>query len=171
MFSTTTLQMALKEFSCNNLNLKLFMKKLLAFLLPVFFALSLSAQDTTAEASIKKVIEGETLAFANADLTAWSDYFVHQPYLRWSVSPTMAFDGWDALYKGAKSFLANQSGRADANALHKITRSNWNIHINGDVAWVKYIQVTEGNPNPSQQFRVLERSNNKWKISMLVAVQ
>jgi len=147
------------------------MKKLLAFILPLFFAASLSAQDTTAETSIKNIIEGETLAFANADLSAWSDYFVQQPYLRWSVSPTMAFDGWDALYKGAKSFLESGSGRADANALHKITRSDWNIHINGNVAWVKFVQVTEGNPGSSQQFRVLERINGKWKISMLVAVQ
>ena len=149
----------------------MFMKKLLALLLPLFFALSLSAQDTASETDIKNVIEGETLAFANADLATWSDYFVHDPYVRWSVSPTMFFDGWDALYNGAKSFLKSQSGRSDANALHKITRSNWDIHINGKVAWVKFVQVTEGNPGSSQQFRVLELENGRWKISMLVAVQ
>ena len=53
----------------------------------------------TDETTIKKIIEGETLAFANADLDIWSGYFVHAPYLRWTVSPTMSFDGWDALYQ------------------------------------------------------------------------
>ncbi len=147
------------------------MKKIFALLLPLFFIVSLSAQDTTANASIKKVIEGETLAFANADIAAWSGYFVHEPYVRWSVSPAMFFDGWEALYNGAKAFLASQQGRSDANQLHTITRSNWNIHINGNVALVKFIQSTEGTPGSSQQFRVLEKMGDDWKISMLVAVQ
>src|SRR5436190_20915355 len=139
----------------------MFMRTFWALALPLCFSLSLSAQDTTEIANIKKVIEGQTLAFANADLTSWSGYFVHEPYLRWSVSPQMYFDGWDALYNGAKSFLESQSGRKDANALHQITRSNWDIHINGDVAWVKYVQATEGTAGSSQQFRVLERINGK----------
>ncbi len=147
------------------------MKMCLVFLLPLFLARSLSAQDTTTERTIKKIIEGETLAFANADLAAWADYFVHEPYLRWSVSATMAFDGWDALYKGAKSFLESQSGRTDANALHQITRSDWDIRIMGDMAWVKFIQVTEGTPPiVAQQFRVLERDKGKWRIALLVAL-
>ena len=148
-----------------------FMKKLVIVLVVLFLATAVFSQDTTEDANIKKVIEGETLAFANADLTAWSDYFVHESYVRWSVSPTMYFDGWDALYKGAKAFLENNSGRKDADALHKINRIDWDIHINGNVALVKFVQTWEGNPGPSQQFRVLERTNGKWKISMLVAVQ
>ena len=147
------------------------MKKILFVLIPLFFGMRSGAQNNPDETSIKKIIEEETLAFANADLAGWSDYFVHEPYVRWSVSPQMYFDGWDALYKGAKSFLETQSGRKDANALHKITRSDWNIHINGNVAWVKFVQTTEGTAGSSQQFRVLERINGKWKISMLVAVQ
>ena len=147
------------------------MKSFLALLFPVFFAYTLSAQDTKAEANIKNIIENETLAFANADLAAWSDYFVHEPYVRWSVSPAMYFDGWDALYNGAKGFLESQQGRKDANALHKITRTNWVIHINGDMAWVKFVQATEGDPGSSQQFRVLELVDRKWRISMLAAVQ
>jgi hypothetical protein len=147
------------------------MRKYLFVLIPLFFALQLCAQKDSDETNIKKVIEGETLAFANADLAGWSDYFVHKPYVRWSVSPKMYFDGWDALYNGAKAFLETQSGRKDANALHTINRSDWNIHINGDVALVKFVQATEGTAGSSQQFRVLERSQGKWKISMLVAVQ
>jgi hypothetical protein len=145
------------------------MKKFFALLLTMFFLTAANAQDTTL---IKKIIENETLAFANADLTTWSSYFVHQPYVRWSVSPTMYFDGWDALYNGAKNFLANSSGRNDANNLHKINRSDWNIHINGNVACVKFVQVTEDSPNASQQFRALERgADGQWKIFMLAAVQ
>jgi len=83
----------------------------------------------------------------------------------------MYFDGWDALYNGAKGFLESQQGRKDANALHKITRTNWVIHVNGNMAWVKFVQATEGDPGASQQFRVLELVNGKWKISMLAAVQ
>jgi hypothetical protein len=147
------------------------MKKIFALLLPLFFTASLYAQDTTANAGIRKVIEGETLAFANADLATWSAYFVHEPYVRWSVSPAMFFDGWQALYNGAKTFLESQQGRSDANQLHTITRSNWNIHINGNVALVKFVQSTEGTPGSSQQFRVLEKTADDWKISMLVAVQ
>ena len=146
------------------------MRKLLV-LLPLFFILHVAAQDSIEETNIKKVIEGETLAFANADLNAWSDFFVHTSYIRWSVSPTMYFDGWDDLYKGAKAFLDNSSGRTAADALHKINRTNWSIHVNGNVAFVKFVQTTEGNPNTSQQFRVLEKVNDKWRISMLVAVQ
>ena len=148
------------------MNLKMFS----VFLLPLFLAIPLNAQDTADETSLKKIIEDETLAFANADLAAWSDFFVHEPYLRWSVSATMAFDGWDALYNGAKSFLESQSGRKDADALHQITRSDWNIHIIGDMAWVKFAQLTEGDAAAVQQFRVLERSNGKWRIAMLVAL-
>jgi hypothetical protein len=147
------------------------MKKIFALLLPLFFVVSLSAQDTTAYPPIKKVIEGETLAFANADLATWSSYFVHEPYVRWSVSPAMFFDGWQALYDGAKAFLDSQKGRSDANQLHTITRSDWNIHVNGNVALVKFIQSTEGTVGSSQQFRVLEKTGDDWKISMLVAVQ
>lgn len=147
------------------------MKKIITFFIALFSVTALFAQDTTETSNIKKVIEGETLAFANADLATWSGYFVHASYVRWSVSPKMYFDGWDALYQGAKSFLENNSGRKDADALHKINRTNWNIHINGNVAFVKFVQSWEGNPGPSQQFRVLERVDGKWKISMLVAVQ
>ena len=146
------------------------MKIFLTFLATLFLSLSLHAQDTTAEVQIKKVIEGETLAFANADLTTWSGYFVHKPYLRWSVSSTMFFDGWDALYNGAKSFLESQSGRKNADGLHQITRSNWNIHISGNTAWVKFVQVSDTEPAPTQQFRVLENNNGNWQIAMLVAL-
>ena len=152
------------------------MKKIILVLFISFCFFTLRAQETATETAIKKVIEGETLAFANADLAAWSDYFVHESYLRWAVSapndPThvMSFDGWDALYNGAKSFLSSQSGHKDADALHKITRSAWVIHINGDVAWVKFIQVTEGEAIAAHQFRVLEKKDGKWKISMLCAL-
>jgi hypothetical protein len=147
------------------------MKKLITFFMAIFFVAAVSAQDTTNESNIKKVIEGETLAFANADLVTWSDYFVHKPYVRWSVSPKMYFDGWDALYQGARSFLESNAGKKDADALHKINRTEWNIHINGDVAFVKFVQTWDGNAEPSQQFRVLERVGDKWKIAMLIAVQ
>jgi hypothetical protein len=147
------------------------MKKFLFFILPLLFTMPVLAQYDSDEVNIRKVIEGETLAFANADLKGWSDYFVHEPYVRWSVSPQMYFNGWDALYNGAKSFLETRSGHNDADALHKITRSDWNIHINGNVAWVKFVQTVEGAAVSSQQFRVLEKINDTWKISMLVAVQ
>lgn len=149
------------------------MRKIVLLLLVVFCSRSLFAQDTT---TIRKIIEGETLAFANADLATWSDYFVHEPYLRWTVSApndkthVLSFDGWEALYNGAKSFLESQSGHKDADALHKITRSDWDIHINGNVALVKFIQVTEGEPIAAHQFRVLEKKDGKWKISMLCAL-
>lgn len=146
------------------------MKTIIALLLPFLFSLSLSAQTVHDETTIKKIIEGETLAFANADLDTWSGYFVHAPYLRWTVSPTMSFDGWDALYQGAKSFLESPSGRSAANELHTITRENWTIQIIGDMAWVKFMQITDGNPVAAHQFRVLERSGGIWKIAMLSAV-
>ena len=147
------------------------MKIFFTFLAISFLSASSYAQDTTnAEEKIKKVIEGETLAFANADLVAWSGYFVHKPYLRWSVSATMFFDGWDALYNGAKAFLESQSGRKDACGLHQITRNDWNIHISGNTAWVKFVQVSDTEPTPTQQFRVLENNNGKWEIAMLVAL-
>jgi len=146
------------------------MKRILFLLLFSFYSFAVLAQEKD-EAAIKRVIEGETLSFANANLAAWSDYFVHSSYVRWSVSPKMYFNGWDDLYKGAKSFLENSSGRKDADALHQISRTDWDIHINGNMAWVKFVQATEGNPNSSQQFRVLERIKDEWKISLLVAVQ
>ena len=146
------------------------MKKITAILLSVIFTLSLAAQDVSDENSIKKIIEEETLAFANADLETWSGFFVHEPYLRWTVSPTMSFDGWEALYNGAKSFLESQPGRSAADELHKITRENWIIRITGDMAWVKFMQTTEGNPVAAHQFRVLERAGGIWRIAMLVAV-
>ncbi|MBV9962901.1 MAG: hypothetical protein JO072_11705 [Parafilimonas sp.] len=147
------------------------MKKIIVLLMPLFFATALSAQNTNDETEIKTVIENETLAFANADLTAWSDCFVHAPYVRWSVSPNMYFNGWDSLYDGAKSFLEKNSGKKDADALHKINRSDWIIHINGNMASVKFVQVWGDDSKSSQQFRVMEKINGKWKISMLVAVQ
>src|SRR5690349_20560808 len=116
-------------------------KKITVLLMTVLFAGALSAQSLNEEDAIKKVIEDETLSFANADLATWSNYFVHAPYIRWSVSPTMYFDGWDALYNGAKSFLEKKSGKTDADALHKINRSNWDIHINRNMASVKFVQV------------------------------
>ena len=147
------------------------MKKLITFFIALFISAASFGQNTNDESTIKNVIEGETLAFANADLAQWSDYFVHERYVRWSVSPKMYFNGWDSLYAGAKSFLENSSGRKDANALHKINRTDWDIHINGNMAFVKFVQTWEGNAGPSQQFRVLEKINGKWKIAMLVAVQ
>jgi hypothetical protein len=85
----------------------------------------------------------------------------------------MYFDGWEALYNGAKAFLANSNGRRDADALHKVSRTEWTYRVNGNMAWVKYVQVTEGTPpRRSQQFRVLERGKDgNWRISMLAAVQ
>ncbi len=147
------------------------MKTITALLLPFLFTFSLTTQNATQEATIKQIIERETLALANADLATGSGYFVHEPYLRWTVSTTMFFDGWDALYQGAKSFLESQSGRAAANNRHAITRKDWDIHVLGDMTWVKFLQNTEGNPVTSHQFRVLERTGDGWKIAMLSVVQ
>lgn len=109
------------------------MKKFLLLSIALLFTLTLIAQKASNETNIQQITEGETPAFAKANLATWFDYFIHPPYAGLSVSPKMHFDEWGALYNGTKSFSKHRQGIPKVTRHIPIFESLERINRNGKI--------------------------------------
>jgi|GEM_PF-769260 len=127
------------------------------------------------EEAIKKTIVNETDMWIDGNLEAWSNNFVHEPYLTWSVTDggnpgdVLTMRGWESLKTFMQKWFEGYNP-AFAKEMRKstFTREKWNIQIRGNVAYVYYSQRSENDKQKleSTQTRMLEKINGSWKIAM-----
>jgi ketosteroid isomerase-like protein len=133
------------------------------------------------EEAIKKVILNETEYWMDGNYEKWSESYIHEPYLTWSVtnggSPgdAITIRGWEAFGPpNEKNFSNRKEGFAAEMRKSKTTRDKWNIQIRGNVAYVNFKALIENEEKQSKfestEMRVLERINGAWKIATLTAI-
>lgn len=139
-------------------------KSFIISILLVMCTLFSTAQPDKDKAAIRAAIEKETTAFFQADYKGWIESWVHAPYAYWSLSDTSGFntfEGWKAIEIGFTDyFLTSKPSTA------KIERKWGDIRIYGSGAFARFVQLTteDGATTVQDEFRVLEKLNNQWKI-------
>ena len=116
---------------------------------------------STDETAIKKTIDGETKAFFDADYKTHQTYWAKVPYASFLYAEGL-FVG-DALWKKLDEVWTTHKPQRV-----KVTRSNWNIRIKGDAAFVTLNQRNENLENntvkETYEERYLEKISGDWKI-------
>src|SRR5258708_17039313 len=123
--------------------------------------------------AIMRVIESESAAFWNKDFEAWSQCWVHSPYVRvmgwWALGGIVVVEGWEALSAAKKrQMAANPIANPTAAG---VRRDNVNLRIGDSVAWVTFDQygLDTGEadmdmPGLSRETRILEQHGGQWKV-------
>ncbi len=129
------------------------------------------------EEAIKKVIIDETGFWIDGNFDKWSESFVREPYLTWSVTnggepgDVITTRGWEALRGFMEGWFKNYN-REFANKMRKsdVSRDNWNIQVRVNVAYVSFNQHTVNQETKQvmdmTETRVLEKKNGTWKVAM-----
>ncbi len=124
------------------------------------------------EEQIKKVISAETEHYFARDMTKWKVSFVDnektaiiQKYANGERVSNIGFN--EIVAKAKKAWEENPD--MDFKIM---SRLQWNISINGNVAWVtfKENQTINGTERPSEEMRVLVKENTIWKIALLSSI-
>ena len=128
------------------------------------------------EEAIKSVIIKQFESFRDGDFEAWSDVFVHEPSLMWSVTnggepgDVLTARGWEALKATMQKGFEAKAKAPKTFSTTKVSRDQWSIQIRGNVAYVTYNQHSENEEKQtkidSTENRVLEKINGKWKITL-----
>lgn len=141
------------------------MKKLM-MVLAIFSATFFTAQAQTAdETAIKTVIEAETQAWHDGNIQKEIGYWNIQPYSRSLISLET---GQVIVMTSENAKNAEQTAPDGGVAAN----SNYQIHINGNMAFSTHDQLTtekSGTKRYAHEMRVLEKVDGKWKIIGLSA--
>lgn len=111
------------------------------------------------EQAIKQLLEKESASWRSGDGKAHAECWDIKPYSRVLVSTT---DG--------KTFDIPPAAMADPKNVGNggtSENSNYKMSIHGNFAWVNHDEVStdkEGKKSYSHEFRILEKSNNTWKL-------
>ncbi len=121
------------------------------------------------EAAIKAVCQAQLDAFRAFDYEAEAATWVQEPYTVRKAGSSF-IKGWDSLsvyYKN--TFEQYKNDPANYN-IEEFSASNFDIHLNGNVAFVFYDEhnhgVWEGESfsNDSRVLKYLEKKDGEWKI-------
>lgn len=123
--------------------------------------------------AIMGVIAAESIAFWDKDFEAWSNCWLHEPYIRfmgwWARGGITVIKGWDTLSTRMRE-LMSESPEANPTA-SKVRRENISLRIDATTAWVTFDQFGEATgdlqmdmPGLSHETRILEKHNDEWKI-------
>jgi hypothetical protein len=138
-------------------------------------AVAQTATTADDEAAIKAVIIGETDAYVRRDFDAWVGYLVNSPQTSGVITPNgspgsmSTRKGFDAMKQGMKTWME----RSPKSEMTVEGRENWNVKINGKMAWAMWKQhnvFKETTNVDSQQLTVLEKIDGQWKISTSASV-
>lgn len=131
------------------------------------------------EAAIRRVIDEMYHAVWRKDLAALARCHVEADYARrwvwWLPGLLVVREGWDAIAARFRQVFDDPSMPDGVNA--DVERTNFNIRIMGDMAWVTFDQQTPQLPGFSlgvggftREMRVMERHNGEWKIAFFGAI-
>ena len=136
------------------------------------------AQTTTnaEEEAIKAVIIGQTDAYVRRDFDAWVSFLVDSPQTSRSVTPNSS-PGTVIYRQGFAEMKQNMKRGMLASPKSEMTsdgRDNWNIKINGNMAWARFVEhttlVATNTKLDLVGLTVLEKINGQWKISTSAAI-
>ena len=124
----------------------------------------------TEEAAIKAVCQAQLDAFRAFDYEAEAATWVQEPYTVRKTGDSSYIKGWDSLsvyYKN--TFEQYKNDPANYN-IEEFTASNFDIHLNGNVAFVFYEEHIRGIWNGESVstdnwvLKYLEKKDGEWKI-------
>ena len=120
------------------------------------------------EEEIKSVNEKQLVAFKAFDYEGEAAVWAHEPYIVYGPPDTMKI-GWENLSAHYKENFENW--KRDQNFIvNQMNASNYDIHINGNIAFVTYDEfaelVSNGEKTTSQtgSLKYFEKKNGQWKI-------
>lgn len=120
------------------------------------------------EAAIIKVLEADTKAYLAGDVAGLKNAWAFTPYTRGmavSAKGEKAYGGsGDEMLKWVESVKPTQA---------TFTHSNYNIRINGNMAWATFDQkITQPNKSSatSHDVRCLEKINGNWHIVVVASL-
>lgn len=124
--------------------------------------------------AILQVLEGESTAFWNKDMEAFSKFWVHEDYVRtmgwWKQGGVTVVEGWKEREERTRKHMENSP---DPNSTATtVKRKNINLRIYKDVAWLTFDQYGEDTgdstmdmPGLSRETRIFEKHDGQWKIA------
>ena len=123
------------------------------------------------KAAIKAVNEKQLTSFVNRDYEGEAEVWAHEPYIVHAGHDPFAV-GWEKLSANYKANFAPDS--EPSYVLHTLTGSNYEIHLNGNVAFVFYDQHAEYTEEGERQTRdtkslkYFEKKDGQWKIVAVI---
>ena len=138
-------------------------------LLLVFGPLLLKAQETEKEA-IKRVIMMETESYLGVDQAAWASSWHQVPYAYWSFADkdgSQYINGWEAIQQTFEQYFRSQKPSKS-----RIYYTWQEIRVYGNGAYARFKEkADDGNRvEVTDQVRMLEKKDGKWKIICMIAV-
>ncbi|WP_420148790.1 hypothetical protein [Spirosoma sp.] len=147
------------------------MKNSLLVVLLLLSAVSRSLAQADNDA-IKRVLRSETEGFFKRDKAEWANAWAHTPYINFAANLSggdfRLIQGWANLEKQ----FASQFKSSKVSDKVIVQNSNYNIHQNGNMAFVTYDQtlLDSHGKTTSKETRVLEKLGGQWKIINVIAL-
>lgn len=140
-----------------------------AFILSFAFTISANAQEAEKEA-IKQVVMKETESYLAVDMETWTSTWLPVPYAYWSFSDsngTQFIDGWENIQSTFADYFKNQKPSRS-----KLSYTWLEIRVYGTGAYVRFKEKQVGNNivEETNQIRVLEKKDGKWKVVCMSAI-
>ena len=125
------------------------------------------------EAAIIAVNEKQMTAFITHDYQAETEVWSQEPYIVHyeSAGPNI---GWEAISANYKTIF--KPGSEGGVVYHSMTASNYNIHINGNVAFVfcdqhqEYTEDGERKADSHRELKYFEKKDGQWKIIVVIPI-
>lgn len=129
-----------------------------------------------AQAAILELMDAETDAFLARNYEAWSQYWVHEPYVRFLAftgpGGVIQRTGWEEFSTRMKRYMA-----AYPASTVKLHREAMNIRVGKDMAWATFDQVSSGGSGGeadlaerTHEVWTMEKRSDGWKIACLCVV-
>ena len=125
------------------------------------------------EAAIIAVNEKQMAAFVARDYAGEAEVWVQEPYIvhYYATGPDI---GWKTISSRYKAILdpASESGRV----YHEMTASNYDIRVNGNVAFVfydqheEYTEESERKTDDHRELKYFEKTDGQWKVVLVIPV-
>jgi ketosteroid isomerase-like protein len=126
------------------------------------------------EAAIKAVNEKQLAAFVDRDYDGEAEVWAQEPYiLHASYDPYLV--GWEKLSASYRTNFAPES--EPSVVFHVMTASNYDVHLNGNVAYVFYDQHSEYTEDGERQtgdsksLKYFEKKNGQWRIIAVIPLR
>jgi len=151
------------------------MHKIIIFIMALILAGTLACQkevDIAAEEeAIKSVLQKQLEAVSALDYEGEAEVWAHEPYI---VHRTVGIVGWDSLSTYYKTNFREIREKLKEDpeywTVRELRASNFDIHLNGNVAFVFYDEhydyTLEGKESSgvSKVLKYLEKKEGEWKI-------
>ena len=123
--------------------------------------------------AIIAVNEKQLTAFITHDYQAEAEVWSQEPYIVHyeSAGPNV---GWEAISANYKTIF--EPSTEPGVVIHSMTATNYNIHLNGNVAFVFYDQHSDYTENGERitdshrELKYFEKKDGEWKIIVVIPI-